>query len=75
MVGAGYSVMRDKTTPRQSVATATLCCPIVRVMGTQVDMLTLINPVERAEQFDHADWLFEVKFDGFRAAATASAAG
>jgi bifunctional non-homologous end joining protein LigD len=32
-------------------------------------MLTLINPVERAEPFDHADWLFEVKFDGFRAAA------
>jgi ATP-dependent DNA ligase len=44
-------------------------------MGTQVDMLTLINPVERAEPFDHADWLFEAKFDGFRAAATPSAAG
>lgn len=29
----------------------------------------MINPVERAEPFDHADWLFEVKFDGFRAAA------
>jgi ATP-dependent DNA ligase len=32
-------------------------------------MLTLINPVERAEPFDHADWLFEPKYDGFRAAA------
>jgi ATP-dependent DNA ligase len=32
-------------------------------------MLQLINPVERAEPFDHADWLFELKFDGFRAAA------
>jgi ATP-dependent DNA ligase len=32
-------------------------------------MLTLINPVERAEPFDHADWVFEAKFDGFRAAA------
>jgi hypothetical protein len=32
-------------------------------------MLTLINPVERAEPFDHADWIFEAKFDGFRAAA------
>jgi ATP-dependent DNA ligase len=32
-------------------------------------MLTLINPVERAEPFDHADWLFEATFDGFRAAA------
>jgi len=32
-------------------------------------MLTLVNPVPRAEPFDHADWLFELKFDGFRAAA------
>jgi hypothetical protein len=32
-------------------------------------MSTLINPVERAEPFDHADWMFEAKFDGFRAAA------
>jgi ATP-dependent DNA ligase len=32
-------------------------------------MLTLINPVERVEPFDHADWVFEAKFDGFRAAA------
>jgi ATP-dependent DNA ligase len=29
----------------------------------------LINPVPRAEPFDHGDWLFELKFDGFRAAA------
>jgi ATP-dependent DNA ligase len=34
-------------------------------------MLTLINPIERAEPFDHADWMFEAKFDGFRAAADA----
>ena len=32
-------------------------------------MLSLINPVRRAEPFDHPDWLFEAKFDGFRAAA------
>jgi bifunctional non-homologous end joining protein LigD len=32
-------------------------------------MLTLINPIERPEPFDHPDWLFEPKFDGFRAAA------
>jgi ATP-dependent DNA ligase len=32
-------------------------------------MLTLINPVPRAEPFDHGDWLFELKYDGFRAAA------
>ena len=32
-------------------------------------MLTLIIPVPRPEPFDHADWLFELKFDGFRAAA------
>jgi hypothetical protein len=32
-------------------------------------MLTLINPVARAEPFDHADWVFEAKFDGFRVAA------
>jgi ATP-dependent DNA ligase len=32
-------------------------------------MLTLINPIKRAEPFDHADWVFEAKFDGFRAAA------
>jgi bifunctional non-homologous end joining protein LigD len=32
-------------------------------------MLTLITTVERAEPFDHADWVFEAKFDGFRAAA------
>jgi hypothetical protein len=29
------------------------------VTATQSRMLTLINPVERAEPFDHADWLFE----------------
>ena len=33
-------------------------------------MLSLINPVRRPETFDHPDWLFEAKFDGFRAAAT-----
>ncbi len=32
-------------------------------------MLTLINPVQRAEPFDHPDWVFEAKFDEFRAAA------
>jgi ATP-dependent DNA ligase len=32
-------------------------------------MLTLINPVERAEPFVHAYWLVEPKFNGFRAAA------
>ena len=32
-------------------------------------MLSLINPVRRAEPFNHPDWLFEAKFDGFRAAA------
>ena len=32
-------------------------------------MLTLINPIRRAEPFDHSDWVFEAKFDGFRAAA------
>lgn len=32
-------------------------------------MLPLVNPVERAEAFDHPDWLFEAKCDGFRAAA------
>jgi ATP-dependent DNA ligase len=32
-------------------------------------MLTLINPVPRVEPFDHTEWLFELKFDGFRAAA------
>ena len=32
-------------------------------------MLHLINPVRRPEPFDHPDWLFEAKFDGFRAAA------
>jgi ATP-dependent DNA ligase len=35
-------------------------------------MLTLINAIPRPEPFDHADWLFELKFDGFRAAATRS---
>ena len=32
-------------------------------------MLPLINPTQRPEPFDHADWVFEAKFDGFRAAA------
>jgi bifunctional non-homologous end joining protein LigD len=32
-------------------------------------MLQLINPIERSEPFDHADWVFEPKLDGFRAAA------
>jgi ATP-dependent DNA ligase len=27
------------------------------------------NPTKLAEPFDHADWVFEAKFDGFRAAA------
>jgi ribosomal protein L34 len=31
--------------------------------------LTLIDPVERAEPFDHPEWVFAAKFDGFRAAA------
>ena len=31
--------------------------------------LALINPVRLAEPVDHAGWLFEAKFDGFRAAA------
>ena len=30
-------------------------------------MLTLINPSQRPEPFDHAEWVFEAKFDGFRA--------
>jgi bifunctional non-homologous end joining protein LigD len=34
-----------------------------------VATLTLINPIPGPEPFDHADWLFELKFDGFRAAA------
>ena len=36
---------------------------------TQFGMLLLINPTNRPEPFDHADWVFEAKFDGFRAAA------
>jgi hypothetical protein len=32
-------------------------------------MLTLIKLTQRAEPFDHTDWVFEAKFDGFRAAA------
>ena len=32
-------------------------------------MLSLINPIRRPEPFDHPDWIFEAKFDGFRAAA------
>ena len=32
-------------------------------------MLALISPTRLATPFDHADWLFEAKFDGFRAAA------
>ena len=28
-------------------------------------MLSLINPVPQREPFDHPDWLFEAKFDGF----------
>jgi ATP-dependent DNA ligase len=32
-------------------------------------MFALINPVTRAEAFDHPDWVFEAKFDGLRAAA------
>jgi bifunctional non-homologous end joining protein LigD len=36
---------------------------------TQSDMFPLINPVPRTTPFDHPDWVFELKFDGFRAAA------
>ena len=32
-------------------------------------MLPLINPDKLPKPFDHAGWVFEVKFDGFRAAA------
>jgi hypothetical protein len=39
------------------------------VTVTRSSMLTLINPIERAEPFDRPDWPFEAKFDGFRAAA------
>jgi len=31
-------------------------------------MLSLINPVRRPQPF-HPDWIFEAKFDGFRAEA------
>ena len=36
---------------------------------TRSGMLTLINPVERAEAIDHPERLFAPKFDGFRTAA------
>jgi hypothetical protein len=36
---------------------------------TSPGMLTLINPIPRPDPFDHPDWAFEAKFDGFRAAA------
>jgi bifunctional non-homologous end joining protein LigD len=45
-----------------------ICAPAQRRLRIP-GMLTLINPIPRAEPFDHADWLFELKFDGFRAAA------
>jgi bifunctional non-homologous end joining protein LigD len=32
-------------------------------------MFPLINPVPRTTPFEHPDWIFELKFDGFRAAA------
>ena len=32
-------------------------------------MFTLINPVARTEPFDDPNWVFELKLDGFRAAA------
>jgi hypothetical protein len=32
-----------------------------------LDMLTLINPIPQSEPFDHPDWPFEAKSDGFRA--------
>lgn len=37
--------------------------------GYETGMFALINPVTRAEAFDHPDRLFEAKFDGFRAVA------
>jgi ATP-dependent DNA ligase len=40
-----------------------------RTSVTESRLLKLINPVSRAEPFDHPEWLFEPKFDGFRAAA------
>jgi bifunctional non-homologous end joining protein LigD len=36
--------------------------------GFATSTLSLINPVLRAEPFDHPDWVFEAKLDGFRAA-------
>jgi len=33
-------------------------------------MLSLINPVVRAEPLDHPDWLFEAQLDGRAAADT-----
>jgi len=38
-------------------------------------MLTLINPIERVEPFDHADWVLEAKFEGLRAATDTVRAG
>ena len=40
-------------------------CSVTTTQGS----MALIHPVPRAEPFDHADWLFEAKFDAFRAAA------
>jgi ATP-dependent DNA ligase len=33
-------------------------------------MFPLINPITRTAPFDHPESIFEVKFDGFRVAAT-----
>jgi methylase of polypeptide subunit release factors len=38
-------------------------------------MLSVTRRNKRPEPFDHADWVFEAKFDGFRARPTPSVAG
>lgn len=47
--------------------TVVLARPLVRCCA--IRLLTLIDPIPRAAPFDHPDWVFEAKFDGFRAAA------
>jgi hypothetical protein len=44
-------------------------CHVALTEALKSGMLSLINPVPRAEPFDHGDWIFELKFDGCRAAA------
>jgi len=67
----GHGLVLSDTRGAASISRSSRFAALLRdcaVTITQSGMLTLINPGRRADPFDHADSLFEIKLDGFRIA-------